>query len=96
MYKLEYDAYQAPNYPRDRLREQVHRRGRELTSAMVAAYPEMILWILPDAVWSYGPLAADLFTGFVDALAESHAPGGIHMCPELYTVTSPRELLVQT
>ena len=63
---------------------------------MVATYPEMILWILPDAVWSYGPLAADLFTGFVDPLAESDAPGGIYMCPELYTVTSPRELLVQT
>lgn len=90
MYVLDYEAYQAPDYPRGRLRAQARRRGRELMEAMIGEFPEMVNWHLPEGIYHYGPLAADLFVGMVDALAERDAPGGIHVCTEAtYTRTDP-------
>jgi hypothetical protein len=87
-YQLEHESYQAPDYPRDRLREKVRQRGRDLVAAMVSEFPEMILWQLPEGSHYYGPLAIDLTIGFVNAMAEVDAPGGYHLNIEgTYTVT---------
>jgi len=93
MYHLDYPAYQAAGYPRDRLRSQAHQRGYELMSAMIKGFPDMIFWLLPECMTMYGPLASDLFSGMVSALAEKDSPGGIHVCTEgTYTSTKPRVL----
>ena len=53
----------------------------------------MIFWLLPECMTMYGPLASDLFSGMVSALAEKDSPGGIHVCTEgTYTSTKPRVL----
>lgn len=96
-YELTHEAYAAPDYPRDRLPSQARQRGYELMSAMVTEFPDMVNWHLPETVWTYGPVAVQLFAGMVDALAEADAPGGIHMCAEnMYNVTDPARLLDNT
>jgi hypothetical protein len=94
MYQLSYPAYQVAGYPKTSLREQARKRGYEIMAAMLQEFPDMIFWLLPECMDMYGPLASDLFTGMVRAMADKKAPGGIHVGTErTYTVTKPKSLL---
>ncbi len=94
IYELSFEAYLAPEYPRDQIREKARQRGYETMAAMLAEYPEMINWQLPAGIIDYGPLAGDLFIGMVDALAEANAPGGFHLSPErTYLLTEPSAIV---
>jgi len=94
MYDLDYEAYQAPGYPRTGLREMAARRGDELMEAMLHEFPDMINWHLPEGIHFYGPLATDLFVGMLRALARHDAPGGFHLCTEgTYTQTEPARVI---
>ena len=93
-YNLEYEVYQAPGYNRDGLHDQARRRGYELMSAMLDAFPDMVLWQLPEGVFGYGPLAGDLFAGFISAMSERNATGGYHLSTEgIYYNPSPFAVL---
>lgn len=90
MYDLEYEAYQAPGYPRERLRTMARQRGDELMDGMLREFPDMVNWHLPEGIQYYGPLATDLLVGMIGALARHDAPGGVHLCTEgTYTHTEP-------
>ncbi|HDS74688.1 MAG TPA: hypothetical protein ENN56_04015 [Firmicutes bacterium] len=94
IYNLDYEAYLAPEYPRDQLREKARQRGNEIMAAMLGEFPNMINWQLPAGIMDYGPLAGDLFIGMVDALAEADAPGGFHLSPErTYLLTEPSAII---
>jgi hypothetical protein len=94
MYQLSFPAYQVAGYPTTKLRGQVRIRGHEIMTAMLQEFPDMIFWLLPECMDMYGPLASDLFSGMVRAMADNNAPGGIHVGTErTYTVTNPKSLL---
>ena len=93
-YNLDFHEYLVPGYNRDGLREMARRRGHELMTAMLDEFPDMEYWQLPEGVYGYGPLAADLFTGMVEAMAEADAPGGYHLSTEgIYYNPSPFAVL---
>lgn len=94
IYNLDYEAYLAPEYPRDQLRDKTRQRGYEIMTAMLGEFPDMINWQLPAGIIVYGPLAGDLFVGMVDALTEADAPGGFHLSPErTYLLTEPTSII---
>ena len=81
-YDLDWEGYDYKNYTTDELRRAASIRGRELVQAMLKAYPDMVFLNLPEGINYYGPLASDLFTGMVQAMAEANAPGGLHLLTE--------------
>jgi len=88
-YDLDWEGYDYKNYTPAELQRAANKRGRELVQAMLKAYPEMVFLNLPEGINYYGPLASDLFTGMVQAMAETNAPGGLHLLTEsTYDMTS--------
>ncbi|MCK5665337.1 MAG: hypothetical protein KAI17_17740, partial [Thiotrichaceae bacterium] len=88
-YDLDWEGYDYKNYTPDELRKAASNRGYELVQAMLKAYPDMVFLNLPEGITYYGPLASDLFTGMVKAMAEANAPGGLHLLTEsTYDMTS--------
>lgn len=81
-YDLDWEGYDYKGYTKDGLRTAAVKRGRELVRAMLQSYPDMVFLTLPEGINYYGPLATDLFVGMVQGMAESNAPGGIHLLTE--------------
>lgn len=81
-YDLDWEGYDYKGYTKDELRKAAVKRGRELVQAMLESYPDMVYLTLPEGINYYGPLATDLFVGMVRGMAESGAPGGIHLLTE--------------
>jgi len=81
-YDLDWQGYDYKGYTKDELRSAAVKRGRELTKAMLESYPDMVFLTLPEGINYYGPLATDLFVGMVQGMAESDAPGGVHLLTE--------------
>jgi len=81
-YGLDWEGYDYKGYTKDELRTAAVKRGRELVKAMLQSYPDMVFLTLPEGINYYGPLATDLFIGMVQGMAESEAPGGIHLLTE--------------
>jgi hypothetical protein len=81
-YDLDWEGYDYKGYTKDELRTAAVKRGRDLTKAMLESYPDMVFLTLPEGINYYGPLATDLFVGMVQGMAESDAPGGIHLLTE--------------
>ena len=88
-YDLDWEGYDYKNYNSDELQRAAIMRGRELVQAMLNAYPDMVFLNLPEGITYYGPLASNLFTGMVQAMAEVNAPGGLYLLTEsTYSMTS--------
>ncbi len=81
-YDLDWEGYDYKGYTKDELRTVAVKRGWELTKAMLQSYPDMVFLTLPEGINFYGPLATDLFVGMVQGMAESNAPGGVHLLTE--------------
>ena len=81
-YDLDWEGYDYKGYTKDELRTAAVKRGRELTEAILQSYPDMVFLTLPEGINYYGPLATDLFVGMVQGMAESDAPGGVHLLTE--------------
>jgi hypothetical protein len=81
-YDLDWEGYDYKGYTKDELRRAAVKRGRELTKVMLQSYPDMVFLTLPEGINYYGPLATDLFVGMVQGMAESDAPGGVHLLTE--------------
>jgi hypothetical protein len=81
-YDLDWEGYDYKGYTKDELRSAAVKRGRELVQAMLQSYPDMVFLTLPEGINFYGPLATDLFVGMVQGMAESDAPGGVHLLTE--------------
>jgi len=81
-YDLDWREYDYKGYTKDELRSAAVKRGRELVKAMLQSYPDMVFLTLPEGINYYGPLATDLFVGMVRGMAESDAPGGVHLLTE--------------
>jgi hypothetical protein len=81
-YDLDWEGYDYKGYTKDELRSAAVKRGQELVKAMLQSFPDMVFLTLPEGINFYGPLATDLFVGMVQGMAESDAPGGIHLLTE--------------
>ena len=81
-YDLDWEGYDYSDHSESDLREAAGKRGQDLVCSMLAAYPDMILLTLPEGINFYGPLAADLFFGMVEAMAQNRAPGGLGLLTE--------------
>ncbi len=93
-YDMDWEGYDYQNYTPGELQTAAIMRGRELVQAMLKAYPDMVFLKLPEGITYYGPLATNLFTGMVKAMAEVNAPGGLHLLTEsTYDMTSTLGLI---
>ena len=93
-YDLDWEGYDYKGYNQTDLHSAAMKRGRELIHAMLQAYPDMVFLNLPEGISYYGPLATDIFVGMVQAMAESSAPGGLHLLTEQsYDMTSTLGLI---
>jgi hypothetical protein len=81
-YDLDFEGYDYKGYTKDDLRAAAVKRGRDITQAMLQSYPDMVFLTLPEGIYFYGPLATDLLIGMVQGMAESRAPGGLHLLTE--------------
>ncbi len=81
-YDLDWEGYDYEGYTKGELRTAAVKRGRGLVRAMLQSYPDMVFLTLPEGINFYGPLATDLFVGMVRGMAESDAPGGVHLLTE--------------
>jgi len=81
-YDLDWEGYDYKGYTKSDLRSAAVKRGRELVKAMLENYPDIVFLTLPEGINFYGPLATDLFVGMVQGMAESDAPGGVHLLTE--------------
>ncbi len=97
MYHLDWAGYDSVGYTRKsdaEMLDKAEERGYEIMSAMIAEYPDMVNWHLPESPHVYGPLAKTHVRGMIRALAERDAPGGFHVSTEwTYTLTSPKGIL---
>jgi hypothetical protein len=88
-YELDWEGYDYQGYTKSDLHEAAGIRGQELIQTMLKGYPDMIYLNLPEGITYYGPLAADLFSGMVQAMANANAPGGMYLLTEAsYNMTS--------
>lgn len=81
--------------PRDlkEMKVRIRERWQTVVTAMLKAYPDMVLMTLPEGMLYYGSLYMDLFTGMLQACAEAKAPGGFHVMTEgTYHMTSAAAL----
>jgi len=93
-YDMDWEGYDYKNYDEFQLHHAALKRGKELSSAMLKNYPEMVFLTLPEGITFYGPLAGDFFVGMVQAMADANAPGGIHLLTEsTYDMTSTLGLI---
>ena len=93
-YDLDWEGYDYQSYTQADLRRAAVKRGRELVEAMLQSYPDMVFLTLPEGIIYYGPLAADIFVGMAEGMAEADAPGGLHLLTEgTYTMTSTLGLI---
>jgi len=93
-YDMDWEGYDYSTYTQCELQTAAIKRGREIVQAMLRAYPDMVFLKLPEGITFYGPLAGNLFTGMVQAMAKADAPGGMHMLTEsTYDMTSTLGLI---
>jgi hypothetical protein len=93
-YNLDWEGYDYEGYTSEELQKAAVRRGRELVRAMLDAFPDLVFLNLPEGITYYGPLAADLFKGMLQAMAEAKAPGGMFLMTEAsYDMTSTLGLI---
>jgi len=93
-YEMNWEGYDYQNYSQSDLQGAAIKCGRELVEAMLGAFPDMVFLNLPEGITYYGPLAANLFSGMVQAMAHANAPGGIYLLTEAsYDMTSTLGLI---
>jgi hypothetical protein len=79
---LHWSSYVEAGHTADSLLKIARQRGRELQSAMLGEYPDMVSLHLPECWSIHGELSKEMFLGCLDALTEVDAPGGMHLLPE--------------
>ncbi len=88
-YDLDWEGYDYQGYTESELLAAAIIRGQELIQAMLKGYPDMVYLNLPEGITYYGPLAGNLFSGMVQAMAHANAPGGMYLLTEAsYDMTS--------
>jgi hypothetical protein len=93
-YELDWEGYDYQTYSQCQLQTAAIGRGRELVQAMLEAFPEMVFLHLPEGITYYGPLASNLFSGMVQAMAKANAEGGMYLLTEAsYDMTSTLGLI---
>ena len=93
-YRLDWPAYIEAGYDSDSLRVMARQRGYEIMSTMLAEFPGMKTWIMPESTHGQGPLIAEYILGMLAAAAERDAPGGMHLSIEgTYQMTDPQEII---
>jgi hypothetical protein len=93
-YEMNWEGYDYNGYTFTELQLAAVERGRELVRAMLDAFPDLVFLNLPEGITYYGPLAANLFSGMLQAMAEANAPGGMFLLTEAsYDMTSTLGLI---
>ncbi len=93
-YQFNWQGYDYKGYSQQDLITAANKRGYEMVNAMLKEYPDMVYLTLPESITFYGPIAKALFTGWLEAMAEQQAPGGLFVLTELsYDMVSTFGLL---
>ena len=82
-YSLNYPGYDFTRYTPEQLRRKVRERMRTAMAAMLDEFPTMVFFTLPENVIIFSnSLSDDMHQGALEAMAERHAPGGMHLMVE--------------
>ena len=88
-YRLDHPVYTYANYTADDLIHAAAVQGRAIMQAMLDAYPDAVIWMLPGDLGG-APIVSAFTTAMVDVMAERDAPGGCHLGYErAYTLLDP-------
>ncbi len=77
-YELDNEIYKYDTYtPQDLLRA-AHQQGQEVMKALLNAYPDMVVFVLPTGP-AGRPIVQAFQLGMLEIMAERDAPGGMHI-----------------
>jgi hypothetical protein len=81
MWEIHDKQYRFENYTVEDVLDAVRRQGHKAMSALLNAYPEAVIFVLPGNLRHW---AVDAYyqLGLIEALAERDAPGGLHFGSE--------------
>jgi hypothetical protein len=81
MWEIHHKQYRFENYSVEDVLETVRRQGHQAMSALLDAYPNAVIFVLPGNLRHW---AVDAYyqLGLIEAMAERDAPGGLHFGSE--------------
>ena len=77
-YRLDHPIYTYKDYTADDLLHAAADQGRTMIQAVLDAYPEAVIWILPGELGG-SPLINALTCAMLDVMVERDAPGGLQL-----------------
>jgi hypothetical protein len=77
-YSLDNPIYTYEGYTAEDLVRAAHEQGRAITNAMLDAFPEAVIMVLPGSLWCRA-LAREIQLAMLEVMAERDAPGGLHL-----------------
>ena len=80
-YSLDHPVYTYEGYTAEDLLQAAADEGRAITDAMLDAYPDVVVALLPGAFWNR-PISRTFQLAMLKAMAERDAPGGLHLFSE--------------
>lgn len=80
-YSLDHEIYTWDGYTAEDLLRAAENQGRATMAALLDAYPEAVVLLLPGAFQSR-PIGRYYMKGLLDVMAERDAPGGLHLAYE--------------
>lgn len=88
-YSLDHPVYTYDRYTAEELLDAASAQGRAITTAILDAYPEVEIALLPGSLWSR-PIARVFQLAILQTMAERNAPGGLHFFTERsYSLLDP-------
>lgn len=77
-YRLDHPTYTYTDYTADDLLHAAKEQGRAIMQAVLDAYPEAVIWLLPGELGG-SPIVSSLTSAMLDVMAERDAPGGCQL-----------------
>ncbi|MBI5092348.1 MAG: hypothetical protein HZB26_07875 [Candidatus Hydrogenedentes bacterium] len=80
-YSLDNPVYKYDGYTAEDLTAAADRQGRAVMGAVLYAFPEAVVWVLPGVLGDR-PIERAFASAMLDVMAERDAPGGLHLGSE--------------
>jgi len=77
-YSLDHPSYTYDTYTADDLMAGAHAQGRACMSALLDAFPDAVIFLLPGELGG-SPIGRAFTRAMLDVMAERDAPGGLHL-----------------
>ncbi|MBI2435972.1 MAG: hypothetical protein HYV26_24210 [Candidatus Hydrogenedentes bacterium] len=88
-YEVDHEIYAYEDYTVDDLLSAGRAQGAAVMSAVLDAFPEAVIFVLPGVLWTR-PIDREFTLGMLQVMQERDAPGGLHLGAEVaYSLLDP-------